>query len=164
MQLEGSCRCGAVRFRVEADCPVPYQRCYCSICRKTAGGGGFAINLGALAETLAVDGETAVARYSASIPGPHGESAVSPARRAFCGYCASALWVFDPRWPELIHPFASAADSVLPTPPEVVHIMLRHAASWCDVPPRGTPGHRHFDGYPDESLRDWHQRHGLLER
>ena len=37
MQLYGSCYCGAVRFSVEADAPVPYMRCYCSICRKTAG-------------------------------------------------------------------------------------------------------------------------------
>ncbi|MCL7942209.1 hypothetical protein M8009_18170 [Halomonas sp. ATCH28] len=34
MLLEGSCHCGAVHFRV--DSPHPYQRCYCSICRKTA--------------------------------------------------------------------------------------------------------------------------------
>lgn len=51
MLLEGSCHCGAVHFRVESPHPFPYQRCYCSICCKTAGGGGYAINLGALAET-----------------------------------------------------------------------------------------------------------------
>jgi hypothetical protein len=27
--------------------PVPFLHCHCSICRKTAGGGGYAINLGA---------------------------------------------------------------------------------------------------------------------
>ena len=52
MRLEGSCHCGAVRFRVESPHPYPYQRCYCSICRKTAGGGGYAINLGARTDTL----------------------------------------------------------------------------------------------------------------
>jgi hypothetical protein len=31
MLLEGSCHCGAVRFRVESDTPYPYQACYCSI-------------------------------------------------------------------------------------------------------------------------------------
>jgi hypothetical protein len=45
MLLEGSCHCGAIRFRVESETPYPYQACYCSICRKTAGG-GYAINLG----------------------------------------------------------------------------------------------------------------------
>jgi hypothetical protein len=44
MLLEGSCHCGAVNFRVESE--TPYQACYCSICRKTAGGGGYSINHG----------------------------------------------------------------------------------------------------------------------
>jgi len=56
VQLEGSCHCGKVRFRVRAPHPYPYQRCYCSICRKTQGGGGYAINLGAEAATLRVTG------------------------------------------------------------------------------------------------------------
>ena len=47
MKLNGSCHCQAVRFTVDAASPCPYMRCYCSICRKTAGGGGYAINLGA---------------------------------------------------------------------------------------------------------------------
>ena len=46
MHLEGSCHCGAVRFSVEAHSPVPFMHCHCSICRKTAGSGGYAINLG----------------------------------------------------------------------------------------------------------------------
>src|SRR3546814_10297589 len=45
-----SCCCGTVRFSVEAYAPVPFMRCYCSICRKSAGGGGYAINLGAKAD------------------------------------------------------------------------------------------------------------------
>jgi hypothetical protein len=36
MMLDRSC--GAVRFRVRSRHPYPYQRCYCSICRKTQGG------------------------------------------------------------------------------------------------------------------------------
>jgi len=41
MELEGSCHCGAVRFRVSSGEPCPFNLCYCSICRKTAGGGGY---------------------------------------------------------------------------------------------------------------------------
>ena len=40
MHLEGSCHCGKVRFSVKAPHPYPFNLCYCSICRKTAGGGG----------------------------------------------------------------------------------------------------------------------------
>ncbi len=40
MRLDGSCHCGAVHFHVESHTPYPFLRCYCSICRKTDGGGG----------------------------------------------------------------------------------------------------------------------------
>ena len=156
MLLEGSCHCGAVRFSVESPEPYPFMRCYCSICRKTAGGGGYAINLGALSDTLEVEGEKNVSVYQARIDGKQ-----SSARRHFCSVCGSALWVFDPHWPELVHPFASAIDTPLPKPPERDHIMLDYAAPWCEIP--SSRGERHFPEYPDESLADWHQRHGLRD-
>ena len=156
MLLEGSCHCGAVRFSVESPEPYPFMRCYCSICRKTAGGGGYAINLGALSDTLEVEGKKNVSVYQARIDGKQ-----SSARRHFCSVCGSALWVFDPHWPELVHPFASAIDTPLPKPPERDHIMLDYAAPWCEIP--SGPGERHFPEYPDESLADWHQRHGLRD-
>ncbi len=156
MLLEGSCRCGAVRFRVESPEPYPFMLCYCSICRKTAGGGGYAINVGALSSTLEVEGEERISVYQATIDGEP-----SPAQRRFCGTCGSALWVYDPRWPELVHPFASAVDTPLPDPPERMHIMLNYAASWCEIP--SGPDEIHFPEGPDESLADWHRRHGLRD-
>ncbi|HET7032062.1 MAG TPA: GFA family protein, partial [Casimicrobiaceae bacterium] len=54
MKLEGSCSCGAVTFSVSSQTPYPYMRCYCSICRKTAGGGGYAINIMGDAASLKV--------------------------------------------------------------------------------------------------------------
>jgi hypothetical protein len=86
MRLEGSCHCGAVRFSVEAYAPVPFMRCYCSICRKTAGGGGYAINLGARADTLRIEGEENIAVYNARLNGEE-----SSAERRFCARCGSAL-------------------------------------------------------------------------
>ena len=65
MRLKGSCHCGAVRFTVEAQSPVPFMRCHCSICRKTAGSGGYAVNLGAKAATLKVRGEQHLGTYHA---------------------------------------------------------------------------------------------------
>jgi len=118
MLLHGSCCCRRVRFSVQSPHPYPFMNCYCSICRKTAGGGGFAINLGALNETLQVDGEEHVKSFSATVPNHKtGELETSPGRRQFCGQCGSALWVWDPRWPELVHPFASAIDTELPSAP-----------------------------------------------
>ncbi len=157
MRLEGSCHCGAVRFALDAEAPVPYMRCYCSICRKTAGGGGYAINLGGAAASLEVTGEEHLSVYRAKTQS-HGEP--SQAQRNFCKHCGSALWVFDPRWPDLIHPFASAIDTPLPVPPERVHIMLGSKAGWVEDP-RSGPQDPQFVDYPEESLADWHARHGL---
>jgi len=45
MKLKGSCHCGAVSFEVESKTPQPFMHCYCTICRKTQGGGGYTINI-----------------------------------------------------------------------------------------------------------------------
>ncbi len=157
MTLEGSCRCGAVRFSVESHAPVPFLRCYCSICRKTAGGGGYAINLHASSATLAVEGETAV--FHAQLDDGDGGRETSTGERHFCPKCASALWVYSPEWPDLCHPFASAIDTELPVPPSLVHMMLGSKASW--VQPEVGPLDKTFDGYPESSLEQWHRAHGL---
>jgi hypothetical protein len=160
MKLEGSCHCGAVRFSLESAHPYPFNLCYCSICRKTASGGGFAINLGGEHESLEVEGREHVAIYQASIlDEASGERLTSPAQRHFCRTCGSALWVWDPRWPELVHPFASAIDSELPVPPERTHLMLGSKASWVEV--HEGSNDKLFDVYPDESIAAWHQRLGL---
>jgi len=161
MRLEGSCHCGKVRFRCDADAPAPFMHCYCSICRKTAGGSGSAINLGARADTLEVEGREYLGMYNARIREDDGSCRVSRAVRHFCMECGSALWLFDPQWPELVHPHASAIDTPLPVPPERVHMLLGSKANWVQVPEG--PGEQHFDGFPEESLADWHRRHGLLD-
>ena len=160
MHLEGSCRCGAVTFALDSHTPVPYQLCYCSICRKTAGGGGYAINLGGLAASLKVKGKRALGIYQAVICEDDGSNCVtSSGQRHFCKKCASALWLFDPSWPELVHPFASAIDTPLPAAPARVHLMLRYKPDW--VRPQLGPRDEVFDEYPELSLADWHKRHGV---
>ncbi|MCQ8240657.1 GFA family protein [Rhizosaccharibacter radicis] len=158
MHLDGSCHCGAVRFSLRSSEPVPYQRCYCSICRKTQGGGGYAINLGGDARSLRVEGREHVRLYHAVMRDGAAEHR-SEAGRAFCGECGSGLWLFDPRWPELIHPFASAIDTPLPNAPANVHLMLGSRPAW--VPVEGRRGDDRFDGYPELSLADWHREHGV---
>lgn len=154
MQLKGSCSCQAVRFQVESAQPYPFNLCYCSICRKTAGSGGYAINLGARADTFEVQGREHLRIYQAVIDGE-----TSSAQRHFCGLCGSALWLYDDNWPDLVHPFASAIDTPLPKPPQRTHMMLGSKAPWVEV--RAEPGDEFFDEYPNESLAQWHERHGL---
>ncbi len=160
MQLEGSCHCGAVTFSLNSQHPYPYQRCYCSICRKTQGGGGYAINLAGDTQSLKVQGRKHISIYHARLK-PKGASRAhaSTAERHFCSQCASALWLFSPEWPELIHPFASAIDTPLPVPPEHTHLMLGSKTPWVEVSVR--KGDLQFDEYPEESIAQWHERLGL---
>lgn len=161
MHLEGSCHCGAVSFSLESPSPVPFMHCHCSICRKTAGSGGYGINLGGDFATLKVKGEENLSVYQAIIRDGDRPPTRSPARRHFCSKCGSPLWLWDPRWPELVHPHASAIDTPLPKPPEVVEAGLDYAAPWVDVP-KG-PDHLWYGQWPGESLADWHKRHGLWD-
>jgi hypothetical protein len=158
MHLKGSCHCGRVHFELDSAEPWPYQRCHCSICRKTAGGGGYCINLGGDARSFRVKGAEYVSVYRALID-REGRRVRSEHERHFCQYCGSHLWAFNPRWPDLIHPVASAIDTPLPTPPEIVNILVDSRAPWVERR-QGETEHR---GYPSESLAAFHQRHGYRD-
>jgi len=154
MKLQGSCRCGAVAFNVQSHTPYPFMYCYCSICRKIGGGGGFAINIMGTTDTLEVSGDACITKFSVEIDGEP-----SPMHRTFCKTCGTALWGWHPDYPELVHPFASAIDTDLPVAPTRVHIMLDFKASW--VTPDIRDGDLTFAQYPDQAIEDWHRSHNL---
>jgi hypothetical protein len=156
MRLKGSCHCGAVRFELNSTHPYPYQLCYCSICRKTQGGGGYAINLSGDSATLKVTGKKNLKVYRATVRNPGEKPYRSTGQRNFCGKCGSALWLYDPTWPELIHPFASAIDTKLPVAPEHTHLMLDFKPAWAEV--NFQRGDKRFKHYPKESIAEWHDR------
>lgn len=149
MTLAGSCRCGTVSFSFASHTPYPYQLCYCSICRK-AGGAGYAINIMALHDSLEIKAKHAIRVFTAIAGG---------CERSFCGQCSTMLWVWDARWPELMHPFASCIDTDLPDPPLRVHILLEDKPEW--VQPDIRENDQAFDGYPEQSIEDWHKTRGL---
>jgi hypothetical protein len=47
----------------------------------------------------------------------------------------------------------------LPKPPERVHAALEFAAPWCVIPEG--EDERRFALWPEESIAEWHHRHGL---
>ena len=100
----------------------------------------------------------AIGVYRAEIE-REGSCEVSSGERNYCTRCATALWLWDPRWPELIHPFASAIDTPLPAAPSRVHLMLKERPAWVPLP--AGPGEEQFEEYPELSLADWHRQHGL---
>jgi hypothetical protein len=148
-----------VRFSLDSHTPVPYQLCYCSICRKTAGSGGYAINIMGVAASLAVEGRGAMTVYRADLTQEDGTVERSSGQRHFCRHCATPLWLYDETWPDLIHPFASAIDTPLPPASTRVHICLDDKPAWvkADI----GPGDICFDGYPEESIEAWHKARGL---
>ena len=160
MHLKGSCHCGKVKFAVESAEPVPFMRCYCSICRKTAGAGGYAINLGADARTMKVTGKRYLGIYRARLPDKGrtgarlsscGDTSVLTAE-ARCGYGIR-------RGPNSCIPHAGAIDTPLPVPPENVHCLVGSKAPWVKV--EGNPEDPRFKNYPDMSLAQWHRSKGL---
>lgn len=154
VELKGSCRCGEVAFSALSHTPYPYMRCYCSICRKLSGGGGYTINIMAVTETLQHSDTESLGTYRVV---RDGETSLN--ERRFCTLCGSMLWGWHPDYPELFHPFASAIDTELPVPPTTTHIMLASKAKW--VEPEVAPDDLSFDAYPDQSIEDWHKSRGL---
>jgi hypothetical protein len=162
MKIQGSCYCKAVSYSAWTQTPYPYMRCYCSFCRKTGGSGGYGINIMAQADSLSVTGDHDMQYHHGMEHDPNTDQLIeNENRRYFCRHCGSPLWSADPRWAQWIYPFAGSVDTPLPRPPEIVHIMLDFAAPWIEIP--SGDNHRHFPRYPDESVQQWHERHGLLE-
>lgn len=157
MNLTGSCHCQAVKFSFHSKHYYPYQLCYCSICRKTQGGGGYAINLSGEANSLKISGKKHISVYKTKIKNPEDKKRIqSTAERNFCNICGSALWLYSPEWPELFHPFASAIDSVLPKAPEKTHCMVDFKPSWVIL--KKDKKDKIFKRYPKESIAEWHER------
>mgnify|MGYP001597247319 FL=1 len=67
------------------------------------------------------------------------------------------LWNYDAEWPELIHPFASAIDTELPVPEEMVCILEGSKPKWVRWP----EGKKKVVKQYDLSLEDWHKEKGL---
>jgi hypothetical protein len=139
-----------VLFTVSSTTPYPYRVCYCRRCRKTAGSIGASVNVLADAETLELSGEVEPTRY---------EHAVEPVVTSFCPRCGSALLLEITVFPELVYPFASAVDTPLPAPPELIHVRTDERLDW--VPRIGSADDQEFETNTEESMADWHQRLGL---
>ena len=86
MRLEGSCHCSNVNFSFESHTPHPYNRCYCSACRKMDGGGGYAINIMGEYASLKLTGEEHIKiyRHGNNHRSHYEEDGLGFSRRSFC--------------------------------------------------------------------------------
>jgi hypothetical protein len=152
-----------VKFSFVSRCPVPFQHCYCSICRKANGGGGYAINIMGEAPTLEIEGEENLTIYrSAKNDRDRYEAdGLGYSRRHFCKHCGTMLWNFNARYPDWFYPFASAIDTPLPSAPQRRHTMLDYKPDWVPVP--DGPDDTQFPRYGNIGLEDWHRERGLYD-
>ncbi|KAJ2858491.1 hypothetical protein J3B02_000241 [Coemansia erecta] len=166
IHLKGSCHCGQVEFEFDSETPVPFMRCFCSICRKTSGGGGYTANIMGLSKTLVITkGSDKIKSYRAIKDKTKPlEEQQQCQDRFFCPQCASYLWAYSDEWKQWIYPYASAIDTPMKPPPATASIMLESAAEWADPRklPRRAELNQMFDEYPDFSLEMWHKEHGEL--
>ena len=158
MKLDGSCHCQKVRFSCESAQAVPFLKCYCSICRKLNGSSGYGINLGADFSTIKVDADADVIDVYHPGSKTHYSSAGigKVSGRHFCRNCSTGLWNWDQRWPEIFHPYPSVIDTPLPLAPAFTHMMLEYKPDWVQLTQLSAD--KFFNEYPDESLKQWHQR------
>ena len=68
------------------------------------------------------------------------------------------LWLWDKSWPELIHPFASAIDTELPIPEEMICVRGDSKPKWVRWPEGKKQVFQGFNG--DVSIEQWHKDHG----
>ena len=162
MEIHGSCYCKGIQFTAVSHTPYPYMRCYCNFCRKTAGSGGYGINIMAEHKTLQVTGEELLRfHHGLEHDSVTDELVENENKRFFCSRCGSGMWAHDPRWSEWFYPYAACIDTPLPQPPETVHIMLDFMPSWVRLPEGAQ--HSFYARYPSESIEQWHRRLDLYQ-
>ena len=81
-ELTGGCNCGAVRYAI-GGVPIAVVACHCTQCRKQSGA-AYSVNLVVPADTMRVDGATAVWEDRETGSG-------LLLRREFCGACGSPI-------------------------------------------------------------------------
>jgi hypothetical protein len=120
-QVDGSCLCGAVRFRIRT--PTLFcGHCHCSMCRRNHGAAfvtWFALPSGSL-EILT--GSESLRQFRSSEQGT----------RSFCGSCGSSLFCESTRHPERVDVALANMEGEIDRPPQV-HVWFDDRAPWVHV-------------------------------
>jgi hypothetical protein len=119
------------------------MRCYCSICRKVAG--GFAINIMGEWDSLQLEGRERPCEYRVLLPDGAAPGKLAPSSNAcfFCGECGRHLYPREEAYTSWFYPFAGCVDSALP----VCHVLLDSKAGW--VAPHARRGDEEHDTVAD---------------
>jgi hypothetical protein len=130
--LEGSCLCGAVKYRIEGELG-PIVCCHCSMCRK-AQGTAFAANAPVPASRFRiVAGEASLRAYRSS-PGKE---------RLFCGTCGSPI-VSRRDGAADVRVRIGTLDTRIAARP-AAHIHVASKAEWWEIGDDDLPRHAAFE-------------------
>lgn len=126
----GGCRCGAVRYRIDAETLPPAYACHCTRCQ-TASGSSFALQMPVRIERLAVEGE--VLRVAL----PTASGAISDIRH--CPKCLTRLYGVGLAVPGIAIVRAGTLDDSAAVS-AAVHIFTSTKQPWIALP-EGVPAH-----------------------
>lgn len=118
---QGSCLCGAVKFRIHGEL-APIQACHCSQCRK-AQGGAFASNIPVTQDAFELLAGSERLKAFESSPGK---------RRVFCGDCGSPIYSHTDKLPGVLRVRAGMLEGELLSRVEA-HYHVASKANWWDI-------------------------------
>lgn len=118
--IEGSCLCGAIRYKVELT-PGKVFNCHCQFCRKAHGADYVTLAL-AKASTLTISDDHRYLKEHLNNIGGY---------RAFCGSCGTRLMNYAPNKNIYLSVTLSTIDTPISLKP-VAHINTESKADWCE--------------------------------
>ncbi len=122
LPIEGGCRCGRVRFRIDA-APMFTMACHCRGCQQMTGS-AFSSNLAVPSAALSVTGETVIG-------GLHGQQI----RHHHCDRCKSWLFTRIEPDPGFVNVRLGALDTPQAFPP-FIDTWIDEALPWATTPAR----------------------------
>lgn len=120
-EVEGSCFCGAVSFKVE----LPVEscgHCHCSMCRRTHGAGYVTWFIVPRKQLSFTSGDENLVRFRSS---EHGT-------RSFCGTCGSSLFCESTHRPDTIDVVLANMNAPIGVEPQA-HIYFDCRADWISI-------------------------------
>jgi len=131
----GGCRCGAVRYRIDAETMPPTYACHCTRCQ-TSSGSAFTVQMPVKLERLGVEGETV------SVALPTASGAISTIHH--CPECLTRLYGVGSARPDIAIVRAGTLDDSARLSP-AIHIYTSTKQPWVALP-ENVPDHADSPG------------------
>lgn len=133
--MNGSCLCGAIRYRLEAN-PAELRACHCRDCQKASGAHGAVVAVVKREQLRLEKGSPKVFKGKAA--------SGRTLHRYFCGDCGSPLWSHRENTPDVLALRAGSLDDT-DHMKVTAHIWTKSARPWSYIDPQA----QQFPSQPD---------------